>query len=204
MDYQPVPVEVARKIAFDYSKQCVVIACYDDAFQQTHVTTYGQEPQHKEMASRAGDQVGQVLSGTIAKTSFEDFRNRTQAEWAQEKDALLREIARLKDAIWPGLSEWPWKPTQDRPQQNFHEAVLESLHAESSVIEAIEALRENEGSSVTILCENPDADESQPLNVVEVIDDWTGWETKRFGGDTLLLAIQAAMAAKTLQAEESR
>lgn len=58
----------------------------------------------------------------------------------------------------------------------------------------IEALRTPEGAEVTLICDNPDFN-SQPNSAIEVCDDWTGWETKRFGGDTVLDALRAAYLA---------
>lgn len=62
------------------------------------------------------------------------------------------------------------------------------------IVNCINILRNEEGSSVEILCENPDG---EPTNVVVVSDDWTDWEPRRFGGNTLLDALRAAVAART-------
>jgi hypothetical protein len=161
-EYQPVPVQVARKIAAVYAKQCVVIACYDERYQKTHVTTYGQEPHHKEMAANAGDEVGRVLSHSAVQEIYEDFRNQTEAGWAQQKDELIRE-----------------------------------MESRAVVVEnCINILRNEEGSSVTILCENPEGGGDEPLNVIEVCDDWTGWNPRRFGGNTLREALETACRMK--------
>lgn len=68
---------------------------------------------------------------------------------------------------------------------------LERLVAEMT---AIHALRAGEGHSVTILCDNPDFD--GPNNAVEVCADWTDWKERRFTGETLLEALQAAIAGR--------
>lgn len=57
----------------------------------------------------------------------------------------------------------------------------------------IDDLRENEGASVNVLCDNPDG---APNNAIEVCDDWTGWEPRRFEGDTLMRALNAAFEEK--------
>src|SRR5258708_16438633 len=65
------------------------------------------------------------------------------------------------------------------------------------IIEAwkiIEALRAPEGAEVTMICDNPDFN-GQPNSAIEVCDDWTGWDTKRFTGDTVLDALRAAYLA---------
>lgn len=57
----------------------------------------------------------------------------------------------------------------------------------------IDELRAGEGSSVTILCENPDG---PPNHAVEACGDWTGWKDLRFGADTLLAALMLAAEAR--------
>lgn len=67
-----------------------------------------------------------------------------------------------------------------------------------AVMDRINSLRENEGASVTIMCDNPDG---PPNNAIEVCDDWTGWELRRFDGESLIrclvMAEDAKMKAKT-------
>jgi hypothetical protein len=55
-------------------------------------------------------------------------------------------------------------------------------------------LREGEGSSVTLLCDNPDFN-GQPSNAIEVCGEWTNWEDRRFTGDTLHAAVLSAYRA---------
>lgn len=62
------------------------------------------------------------------------------------------------------------------------------------IVDAINVLRENEGDSVTIPCDNPDFD--GPACYVESVAEWTGWEPRRFVGETLTSALQAALKAK--------
>ena len=59
-----------------------------------------------------------------------------------------------------------------------------------------EALRASEGSSVTLVCDNPDFN-GQPNNAVDCNGDWTGWNDQRFTGDTILDALVAAHDAMT-------
>lgn len=58
-----------------------------------------------------------------------------------------------------------------------------------------EELRKGEASSVELLCDNPDFN-GQPDRVVSVYGEWTKYHPKRFGGDTMLAALQAAQSAK--------
>lgn len=69
--------------------------------------------------------------------------------------------------------------------------VVESV----GIIACLERLRANEGATVTFLCDNPDFD-MLPDRTVVVCDDWTGWEDRRFGGNSLLEALQAAEAER--------
>jgi hypothetical protein len=58
----------------------------------------------------------------------------------------------------------------------------------------LNALRREEGSSVTLLCDNPDFN-GQPNNAIECSGAWTDWEDRRFTGDTLQEAVLAAYRA---------
>ena len=91
--YVPVPVEAARQIAAMYRKCIVIILAVDRAHDKVHTTTYGASPDVKALAAKLGDQATKAIVGCIdARQSHEDFCTRTQAQWAQEKDELLRII----------------------------------------------------------------------------------------------------------------
>lgn len=60
----------------------------------------------------------------------------------------------------------------------------------------VEQLRAGEGSSVEILCDNPDFN-GQPNNAVVCNGEWTDWQNTRFTGDTVDAALGAAMVAFT-------
>jgi hypothetical protein len=62
------------------------------------------------------------------------------------------------------------------------------------IFRLIEILRSQEADSVTINADN--ADFFGPNSVVECNGDWTNWEDKRFSGDNLLGALEAAAEAK--------
>jgi hypothetical protein len=61
-------------------------------------------------------------------------------------------------------------------------------------ISAINILRQDEGSSVTILGDNPDFN-GQPNCAIICNGDWTDWEDRRFAADTLLQCFDAALEA---------
>lgn len=54
----------------------------------------------------------------------------------------------------------------------------------------ISLLCTNEGSSVEIC--SPNGSFEGPGYAIEVADEWTGWEMKRFEGDTIVDALDAA------------
>ncbi|RWH31606.1 hypothetical protein [Mesorhizobium sp.] len=60
----------------------------------------------------------------------------------------------------------------------------------------IQDLRAGEGSSVEILCDNPDFN-GQPNNAVICCGEWTDWQEIRFTGDSIDDALGAAMVAYT-------
>lgn len=57
----------------------------------------------------------------------------------------------------------------------------------------INELRENEGASVVVYCDNPDG---PPNCRVGVCDEWTGWEDKTFEGETILRALTKALVTR--------
>ena len=63
------------------------------------------------------------------------------------------------------------------------------------IVGAIEELRSEEGDSVTIISPNANFND-QPNEAIEVCGDWTNWLDKRFTGETLREALQAAVKAK--------
>lgn len=62
-------------------------------------------------------------------------------------------------------------------------------------IDIIEELREEEGSSVNIACDNPDFN-SQPDCFIEVIGSWTGWTLVKFTGKCLLDCLEKTLKIK--------
>lgn len=66
------------------------------------------------------------------------------------------------------------------------------------IIGNIEQVRTQEGHSVTILCDNPEADTVDVQAAVEVACDFTDWEPQRFYGRTWQEAIGKAADASRL------
>ena len=73
---------------------------------------------------------------------------------------------------------------------------LEVLQA-LAFVGTLNRLRANEGSSVTLCCDNPEG--SGPNNAaVEVVDEWTNWQPRRFYGSTVYAAAEAAICERQL------
>ncbi len=64
------------------------------------------------------------------------------------------------------------------------------------IVKPLDRLRANEGASVTIVCPNPEFTDDGRDQGVDVTDEWTDWEPRRFYGVTLAKALEAAEAAK--------
>lgn len=66
--------------------------------------------------------------------------------------------------------------------------------AQTSIIDAINTLRCEEGSSLTIFCQNPEG--CGPDNeAITVSAGWTNWEDRRFTGTTLAECFARALVA---------
>lgn len=72
------------------------------------------------------------------------------------------------------------------------------------IVSCIEALRQDDGSSVGILCPYLDGEPDEPVHVVVCCGAWTTWQEKRFGGDTLVLALQSALDQYNKRKNEKR
>lgn len=75
------------------------------------------------------------------------------------------------------------------------QAVRDSDQENANIVAMINELRAEEGSSVTIVCDNPDFNDL-PDRAVDCSGEWTNGSEERFGGDTLAQALAAAVAAK--------
>ena len=110
------------------------------------------------------------------------------------------------EILWPALRQYRHNtdnsPDLFNPKDGFVCAfdydetlkVVTALQSRAEALDAIDELRSEEGDCVTILCDNPDF--HGPNNAVVCCGGWTDWEDRRFSGDTLLEALQAAVAAK--------
>jgi len=58
------------------------------------------------------------------------------------------------------------------------------------VLSLIDTLRQHEGDSVTILCDNPEF--HGPNNIIVCNGEWTDWKDVRFSGKSVLECLQKA------------
>lgn len=61
------------------------------------------------------------------------------------------------------------------------------------ILNAIDLLREDEGNSLTFVCDNPDFN-GQPNAKVICNGRWTGWQDREFCADTVIGALRLALA----------
>lgn len=93
MPYQEVPVVAAKEISERFSKEVVVIVAWDQASNFIHTTTYGSEARFKQPAAELGVLLAKAAGSDVSKAvNFEDFRHRTESEWAAEREKLINVI----------------------------------------------------------------------------------------------------------------
>ncbi len=68
------------------------------------------------------------------------------------------------------------------------------MNEAEQIVEALNKLRADEGNMVMLVCPNPDFN-GLPDEVVDVSGDWNAHQITRYGGDTLLQALQRAVTA---------
>ncbi len=78
-DGKPIPVEAAAEIGRTYGKNAVVIVAYEPSTGLTHCATWGDGPETRVVAARAGDECVRLMTGagreeTPGTQWYEDFR----------------------------------------------------------------------------------------------------------------------------------
>ena len=97
-DYVPVPVAVAEEISFRFSKDVVVIVCWNAEHGMFHTTTFGHTAEDKLHAADLGEALCEAAGGVLReKITFEDFRL-DAAHLKEENDRLRSRIAELEAA----------------------------------------------------------------------------------------------------------
>lgn len=65
----------------------------------------------------------------------------------------------------------------------------------NEIVAMINRLRGEEGHSLAILCDNPEAESADSQTGVEVCADWTDWKERRFLARSWGLALRDAFEA---------
>ena len=95
-EYQPVPVEVASQVAERFSKDIVIIMCWDAAHNLVHVTTWGHSASDKLVAADAGETAATAIGCDLKQQrTYEDFRL-DAARLKEENDGLKARLAELE------------------------------------------------------------------------------------------------------------
>ena len=68
------------------------------------------------------------------------------------------------------------------------DSLMQEISYLRSIVDPIEELRQDEGSSVIIFYDNPDFDSN---SMIDVCSYWTSWYKNRFVGDNLAEAVKA-------------
>lgn len=97
--------------------------------------------------------------------------------------ALIVELRNALPEILAALRGQGWQPinTCEMP--------------EVAAMRYIETLRAEPGNSVTILCDNEDANYKSEQLAVEIVAEWTSWEPRRFYGESVLQCLAKAVVA---------
>lgn len=92
--------------------------------------------------------------------------------------------------------------TKNEAIQRIHE-LAEENRSLRVIIGNIESIRQSEGNSVTILCDNPEADSVDRQSGVEACCDFTDWQTVRVYAASWADALQElGNRARTFYARE--
>lgn len=87
-----------------------------------------------------------------------------------------------------------WSDKSEESCDQLIAKLMSEVERLRAVIESLEKLRECEGASILIPCDNPDFD--GPASFVEVTDEWTRWNPRRIIGDNVAECLAKAVKAK--------
>ena len=89
---EPIPVATARNVAAQHGRDVVVIVTWSRAANRMDTITYGRSANDKVTAAKLGEILTNAAGAGPPEATHEDFRERTAAQWAQEKDRLTRAL----------------------------------------------------------------------------------------------------------------
>jgi hypothetical protein len=101
LEYQPVPVYAARRLAEEFGKEVVIILAWDHVHDRLHTTTYGRADKSKWLAADAGIVAARALGAQIdMKQYYEDFRTEVDtAKFLRSKELLRASWHALQSLI---------------------------------------------------------------------------------------------------------
>lgn len=155
------------------------------------------------LTSSERDELGQVVRNAWVRWAYKQYNPKPSwlVPWSRLPEADREADRCIADELvmylrMPGL--------RFRVIDGFIDGV--GIEWASQCIQAvgdIECLRQAEGNSVTILCDNPEAEIKACQSAVEVAGDFTGWETERYEAPSCLGALHmAADRARAYYAKE--
>jgi hypothetical protein len=111
-----------------------------------------------------------------------------------KEDTSIDELRRLM--VTTGLSHSDAATATGLAAEYAQRAYMNGYGRGCNVGAYIDELRKEEGSSVTINCDNPEF--CGCAVKIAVQSDWTRWGNWEYGGDTILECLEKAVAAKKM------
>jgi hypothetical protein len=128
------------------------------------------------------------------------------------EQSTAREVERLTEESLRFKRYWTQERERGEKLQNDNIALsgeVEQLRAqverardtaempEVAAMRYIEQLRAEEGDSVTILCDDPEAESADRRLAIDCNGAWTDWRERRFYGESVLQCLALAVTART-------
>lgn len=99
-DFRFIPVEMAQQIGRDCHKDQVIVLSFDDSCGMLATATWGNTPDDKIAAARAGESLHSLIGGDMTRMlCHADFRHVPAAEAARRIEALLLQLAEARGLI---------------------------------------------------------------------------------------------------------
>lgn len=99
-DFRYIPVEMAAQIGRDCRKDQVVVLSFDQSCGMLATATWGNTPEDKVAAARAGESLTSLIGGDLSRSLCNaDFRHVPAAEAAARIDRLLLQLDESRKLI---------------------------------------------------------------------------------------------------------
>lgn len=128
-EYRPIPVDAAKRIAAEYSKDIVVICGVDHLNSKVHFTSYGQDPIDKIFAASISESFQERLQVDHEnRTRYEDFRDVPAANSRRHVE-LLVDAARRAIPLLQATLKPPVNRTYDPERVPKFQKAIDQLQA---------------------------------------------------------------------------